>query len=201
MALTYTQPPTEKELGSVAPDFKLPGVDGRNWSLADFSAQKALVVIFMCNHCPYVIAVQERINELAKEYGPRGVGLVGISPNDPVKYPADSLEAMRERAREQGYVFPYLIDETQEVARAFGAVCTLIPSCLKMSGASSCCVTTVGSMTLGKTPRKSPNGSWPGRSMPFWRDTDQHPSSTRRWAAVSNGGDIRVLGNHAGKSA
>ncbi len=127
MALTYTQPPTEKELGSTAPDFSLPGVDGRNWSLADFSGRRALVVIFMCNHCPYVIAVQERINELAKEYGPRGVGLVGISPNDPIKYPADSLEAMRERAREQGYVFPYLIDETQEVARAFGAVCTPDP--------------------------------------------------------------------------
>ena len=127
MALTYTQPPTEKELGSSAPDFSLPGVDGRNWSLADFKGKKALVVIFMCNHCPYVIAVQGRINELAREYAAQGVALVGISPNDPVKYPADSLDAMRVRAREQGYVFPYLIDETQEVARAYGAVCTPDP--------------------------------------------------------------------------
>lgn len=127
MALIYTQPPSEKELGSVAPNFSLPGVDGRMWSLADFSDKRALVVIFMCNHCPYVIAVQQRINELARHYAARGVGLVGISPNDPVRYPADSLEAMKNRAREQGYVFPYLIDETQEVARAYGAVCTPDP--------------------------------------------------------------------------
>ncbi len=121
MALTHTPP---GELGSQAPSFALPGVDGKVWKLSDFSDSRALVVVFMCNHCPYVIAVQERINRLAQEYASRGVRLVGISSNDTVEYPEDNLEAMRARAREQRYVFPYLIDETQEVARAYGAVCT-----------------------------------------------------------------------------
>jgi peroxiredoxin len=127
MALLYSQVPTEKELGSEAPAFSLKGVDGKHHSLADYSESKALVVIFMCNHCPYVIAVQERINELAKEFGPQGVSIVGINPNDTTRYPADSFEAMQARATEQGYVFDYLIDETQEVARAYGAVCTPDP--------------------------------------------------------------------------
>jgi peroxiredoxin len=123
----YSQVPTENELGSLAPGFSLKGVDGKVHALADYSSSKALVVIFMCNHCPYVIAVQERINELAKEFGPRGVSIVGINSNDTIRYPADNLEAMQARAAEQGYVFDYLIDETQEVARAYGAVCTPDP--------------------------------------------------------------------------
>lgn len=121
MALTYSQ---ESRLGSPAPEFSLPGVDGKTYALESFSDAKALVVVFMCNHCPYVIAVQERINALAKEYASRGVALVGINSNDTTKYPADGFEAMKTRAKEQGYVFPYLIDETQAVARAYGAVCT-----------------------------------------------------------------------------
>ncbi len=124
MALTHSQ---THQLGTPAPDFRLKGVDGKTYSLKDFSQAKALVVIFMCNHCPYVIAVQERINELAKEYSKRGVALVGINSNDPVQYPSDSFEAMQARAREQGFVFPYLQDESQEVARAYGAVCTPDP--------------------------------------------------------------------------
>jgi len=94
------------------------------YSLESFAGSKALVVVFMCNHCPYVIAVQDRINELAREYSPRGVALVGINPNDAVRYPDDSFEAMKERAKEKAYVFPYLRDDSQEVARAYGAVCT-----------------------------------------------------------------------------
>jgi peroxiredoxin len=111
-------------LGALAPDFSLPGVDGRTWTLADFKDNKALLVIFMCNHCPYVIAVQDRINALAKRYQPAGLSVVGINPNDATRYPDDSFEKMKERAREQGYVFPYLQDETQAVARAYDAVCT-----------------------------------------------------------------------------
>jgi len=121
MALTYSDPVQQ---GSLAPDFSLKGVDGKSYNLASFRDAKALVVVFMCNHCPYVIAVQERINRLAREYASRGVALIGINSNDTVKYPADNFEAMKARAREQGYVFPYVIDETQEVARAYGAVCT-----------------------------------------------------------------------------
>src|SRR5690242_7652317 len=101
MALTYS---TEKKLGSEASDFSLPGVDGKTYSLTDFKDARALLVVFICNHCPYVIATQGRINALAREYGPRGLSLVGINSNDPVKYPDDSFEEMKARSREEGYV-------------------------------------------------------------------------------------------------
>ena len=84
MALTYSQ---ETKLASQAPDFSLPGVDGKTYSLASLKTSKALVVAFICNHCPYVIAVQERLNTLAKEFAPKGVSLIGINSNDWVKYP------------------------------------------------------------------------------------------------------------------
>ncbi len=121
MALLYTP---DMELGFIAPEFNLPSTDGQNVSLANFNKHKGLCVIFMCNHCPYVIAVQERINRLAKEFQPQGIAVVGISSNDPNYKEADSFENMKIRAREMGYVFPYLFDETQNVARAYGAVCT-----------------------------------------------------------------------------
>jgi len=124
MAPTYS---TAATLGSIAPDFTLPGVDGKNYSLENFKDKKALLVIFMCNHCPYVIAVQGRINELAKNYQGKGLAVVGINPNDPEKYPEDSFDAMQVRAREIGYVFPYVQDVTQKVAKSFDAVCTPDP--------------------------------------------------------------------------
>jgi peroxiredoxin len=126
MALTESR---NSELGAPAPDFALPGTDGRVWRLADFDRPevRALVVVFMCNHCPYVIAVQDRINRLAREHGPRGVRLIGINANDSEQKPADGFAAMQERAREQGYVFPYLHDESQATARAYDAVCTPDP--------------------------------------------------------------------------
>ncbi|MEN9723654.1 MAG: hypothetical protein RJB38_1640 [Pseudomonadota bacterium] len=127
MALTYTQVPTTEDLNRVAPDFDLPGVDERRHRLSDYADRRAIVVIFMCNHCPYVIAVQERINALAQEYGPRRVAVIGINSNDSVRYPADNFEAMKVRAREQSYVFDYLWDESQEVAKEYGAVCTPDP--------------------------------------------------------------------------
>lgn len=121
-------------MGDLAPEFRLKGTDGQFHSLADFSNARALVVIFMCNHCPYVVAVQGRINALAKEYSPKGVSLIGINSNDSVRYPDDSFSAMQERAKEQGYVFPYLHDETQQVARAYDAVCTPDPYVFERSG-------------------------------------------------------------------
>ncbi|MCM2322929.1 MAG: thioredoxin family protein [Oligoflexia bacterium] len=121
MALTYSE---QTELGSVAPAFRLPGTDGRTYGLEDFHSARALVVIFMCNHCPYVKAVKDRINALARDYQSRGVAVVGISSNDSARYPDDGFEAMKRVAREEGFVFPYLWDETQEIARAYGAVCT-----------------------------------------------------------------------------
>ena len=131
MAPAYS---SQSELGKQAPDFRLKGVDDKFYSLADFKDAKALVVVFMCNHCPYVIAVQDRINAIAQEYAARGVRLIGINSNDPVKYPNDSFEAMKSRAAERGYVFPYVQDETQEVARAYDAVCTPDPYVFEKSG-------------------------------------------------------------------
>jgi peroxiredoxin len=121
MAPTYSEAP---KMGSPAPDFNLPGVDGKNYGLKSFADCKALVVVFYCNHCPYVIAVDDRVNRLAREYLSRGVALVAINANDAIRYPDDSFEKMKARAHEKNYVFPYLHDETQSVARAYGAVCT-----------------------------------------------------------------------------
>lgn len=112
------------QLGTVAPPFALKAVDDRTYTLESFKGSQILVIAFMCNHCPYVIAVQERMNHLAREFLPRGVQLIGINSNDSVKYPDDSFQAMKLRAAEQGFVFPYLHDETQDVAKAYGAVCT-----------------------------------------------------------------------------
>jgi len=116
--------PKDLRLGSKIIDFSLPGVDGKTYSLDDFRDKKVLCVIFMCNHCPYVVAVQQRINQIAKDYTGRSFALVGISSNDKETYPEDSFENMKIRAKEQGYVFPYLYDESQDIARGFDAVCT-----------------------------------------------------------------------------
>lgn len=112
-------------LGAAAPEFRdLPGVDGKRYSSADFYGKVALVVVFSCNHCPYVQAYEDRINAIARDYAPQGVALIAINANDVTKYPDDNFDAMVERARTKGFVFPYLRDETQAVASAFGAECT-----------------------------------------------------------------------------
>jgi len=116
--------PTELRIGTKADDFNLKGADGKYYSLESFKDKKVLCIIFMCNHCPYVVAVQQRINQIAKDYADKAFALVGINPNDPVTYPEDSFENMVIRAREQKYVFPYLYDDTQEIARKYDAVCT-----------------------------------------------------------------------------
>jgi peroxiredoxin len=109
------------ELGSSAPDFSLPGTDGKPHSLASFKDAKALCVIFSCNHCPYVQAYEGRMIELQKNYGPQGAQLVAINSNDAEGYPEDSFDNMKKRALEQGFNFPYLRDESQAVAKAYGA--------------------------------------------------------------------------------
>lgn len=113
------------EIGQQAPDFALPGIDGQTHRLSDLLRDhRAVAVIFSCNHCPYVRAWEGRMIDLQREYAERGVALVAINPNDDVRYPDDSFEAMKQRAQEQGFNFRYLRDESQEVARAYGAVCT-----------------------------------------------------------------------------
>lgn len=114
-------------VGTSAPDFSLPGVDGETWSLERFEEAKALVVVFTCNHCPYAQATEDRLVAIQREYRDKGVRLVAINPNDSVAYPDDNFDAMRVRAEERGFNFPYLQDETQEVAKAYDAVCTPDP--------------------------------------------------------------------------
>lgn len=111
-------------IGSTAHSFKLPGVDGKLYSLDDFKDKKVLCIIFMCNHCPYVIAVQKRINQIVIDYTGKSFALIGINSNDPVSYPEDSFENMKIRAAEEDYVFSYLFDETQEAAKKYDAACT-----------------------------------------------------------------------------
>lgn len=111
-------------LGTKAPDFSLVNIDGQTVSLSDFQDAPALLVIFMCNHCPYVIHVSEELARLTSEYQQKGVAVVGISSNDAAAYPADSPEQMVAEAEKRGYTFPYLYDETQEVAKAYRAACT-----------------------------------------------------------------------------
>jgi peroxiredoxin len=121
MALTETP---GCDFGSPAPDFDLPGVDGRRWRLADCRGARGTLVMFICNHCPFVKAVQEKLVCEARELAALGIGSVAIMPNDFDQYPEDSFENMRSVAERFGYPFPYLLDETQEIARAYGAVCT-----------------------------------------------------------------------------
>jgi peroxiredoxin len=117
-------PSTMLPLGTSAPDFRLVNVDGREVSRDDFADAPALLVIFMCNHCPFVIHVADELARLTREYMERGVAVVGISSNDVSMHPGDSPERMVAEAEERGYVFPYLYDETQEVAHAYHAACT-----------------------------------------------------------------------------
>ncbi len=117
-------PSTMLPLGTAAPDFSLVNVDSQMVSLSDFDDAPALLVIFMCNHCPYVVHVADHLAQLAHEYMSRGAAVVGISTNDVANYPADSPEQMVAEAEARGYIFPYLYDETQEVAQAYRAACT-----------------------------------------------------------------------------
>jgi peroxiredoxin len=107
-----------------APDFVLPGVDGRDWTLQQCAGEKGLLVMFICNHCPYVKSIRDRIVRDTRELAVLGVNSVAIMSNDPNEYVEDSFENMRRVAEEFAFPFPYLMDETQEVARAYGAVCT-----------------------------------------------------------------------------
>lgn len=108
-------------IGTTAPTFELPGVDGSTRTLDDYADATALALVQSCNHCPYVQAWEGRMIELQRELGPRGFRLVAISSNDADSHPEDSFEAMRSRAREQGFNFDYLYDESQDVARALGS--------------------------------------------------------------------------------
>jgi len=116
---------TMTQLGSAAPDFALSDVTtGRTVRLTDFAERRGLLVMFICRHCPYVAHVREGLVRFANDYAEADLAIVAISSNDPSTYPDDAPESLAEEAREAGYPFPYLFDETQEVAKAYGAACT-----------------------------------------------------------------------------
>jgi len=112
------------DFGLPAVEFSLPGVDGKTWTLNEARGEKGLLVMFICNHCPYVQSIRDRIVRDAKELKGLGINSIAIMANDPTDYPEDSFENMKKVAEEFDFPFPYVIDETQEIARAYGAVCT-----------------------------------------------------------------------------
>ncbi len=111
-------------LGTTAPEFKLPDADGKVVSISDFNDKSALLVLFICNHCPYVKHIRAGLAQLARDYQPRHAGIVAINSNDVANYPDDSPAKMKEEVKSAGYSFPYLYDETQAVAKAYRAACT-----------------------------------------------------------------------------
>ena len=116
---------TEKlNLGSPAPDFNLVGVDDKNYSLSSFADNEALIIIFSCNHCPYVKAYEGRMKKLQEDYAGKGVVVIAINPNDAVNYPEDSFEEMKKRAESENFNFVYLRDEDQNTAKAYDATHT-----------------------------------------------------------------------------
>ncbi|MCK5104920.1 MAG: thioredoxin family protein [Cyclobacteriaceae bacterium] len=118
-------PSTMMPLGTIAPSFELPDtVSGETMSLSELKGEKATLVMFLCNHCPYVLHVNDELVRIANEYQPKGISFIAISSNDVVNYPQDSPELMKIHAKKVGYPFPYLYDETQEVAKAYDAACT-----------------------------------------------------------------------------
>jgi peroxiredoxin len=115
---------TMLQLGTKAPDFSLPNIDGSVVSLADFADKKGLLVVFMCNHCPFIKHLRTELSEFGNEYQDKGLGVIGISSNDVASHPDDSPKKMAEEAAEAGYRFAYVYDESQEVAKAYKAACT-----------------------------------------------------------------------------
>jgi peroxiredoxin len=117
-------PSTMLPLGTEAPAFSLPNLDGKIVSLDDFTSAKAYLVMFICNHCPFVVHVREELAKLGSEYIQKGAAIVAVNSNDVSSYPADSPENMAAFAKENGFPFPYLFDETQAAAKAYRAACT-----------------------------------------------------------------------------
>lgn len=116
--------PTSYKIGDTATDFKLKSVDGKMYSMSDYKKAKGFIVVFTCNHCPFAKKYEDRINDLAKNYKSKGYILLAINPNDPEVEPDDSYELMQQRAKEKGFVFPYLLDEGQKIYPQYGATKT-----------------------------------------------------------------------------
>ncbi|MBY0426401.1 MAG: thioredoxin family protein [Cytophagales bacterium] len=126
--------PTGYKVGDKASDFSLKNIDGKNVALADFISAKGVILIFTCNHCPFSVAYENRIVALDKQYASQGYPVVAINPNDAVAYPDDSYSNMITRAKQKGFTFPYLVDESQAIARTYGAAKTPHVFVLQKSG-------------------------------------------------------------------
>jgi len=124
LMLTFLKSPEGLIPGDQAKDFQLKNIDGKMVSMADYKNAKGFIVVFSCNHCPYVKAYEGRIEALNKMYESKGFPVIAINPNDPVQYPEDSFENMQRNAQQKGFSFPYLMDESQEVAKNYGALKT-----------------------------------------------------------------------------
>lgn len=116
--------PTPYKIGDTATDFKLKSVDGKMYAMSDYKSAKGFIVVFTCNHCPFAVKYEDRINDLAKKYKSKGYVLLAINPNDPEVQPEDSFELMKVRAKEKGFAFPYLFDEGQKIYPQYGATKT-----------------------------------------------------------------------------
>jgi peroxiredoxin len=116
--------PTPYKIGDKATDFKLKSVDGKMYGMSDYKDAKGFIVVFTCNHCPFAVKYEDRINDLAKKYKSKGYILLAINPNDPALEPTDSYELMKVRAKEKGFAFPYLFDEGQKIYPQYGATKT-----------------------------------------------------------------------------
>jgi Peroxiredoxin len=177
------------QLGSLMPTFQLLSVCGESYDSAQLRGKPA-VIVFLCGHCPYVQAVEERYLALARAYIPKGVRWVGISANDPSLYPnEDSPEALCRRYHEKSYPFPILFDGTQEVARAFQAVCT--PEFF-VYDAEGGYITMGGWMTTGKIPSRSPAKNLGKPWTPFYLGSEPLCPSTLLWGALSSGEPPRL---------
>jgi len=116
--------PTPYKIGDTATDFKLKSVDGKMYGMSDYKSAKGFIVVFTCNHCPFAVKYEDRINDLAKKYKSKGYVLLAINPNDPAVQAEDSFELMKVRAKEKGFAFPYLFDEGQKIYPQYGATKT-----------------------------------------------------------------------------
>ncbi len=179
-------PSTMLPLGTKAPDFSLPNVDGKTASLADFAGAKAYLIVFMCNHCPYVIHVAPELARLASEYQEKGVAVIGINSNDVTTHPADSPEQMVHEVETRGYTFPYLFDETQDVAKAYHAACT--PDFYVFDKDQQLGLPrTARRQPSGFRPCRSPESTCVPRSTPCWPANRPRRTRSRASAATSSG--------------
>ena len=124
ICITWTTQAQGLKIGDTAPNFNLKNIDDKMVSLENFTKEQGVIVIFTCNHCPYSVAYEDRIIAIDKEYKEKGYPVIAINHNDPISYPEDSFEAMKIRAKEKGFSFPYLIDEKQEIYPQYGATKT-----------------------------------------------------------------------------